>query len=111
MEMTQMNTRLGAEIKRAGDEVLKRYGYTPSSAVQALWTYVVENNALPSFMPPKAKVSDLETRKQEVADDAGFVTRFAIEAGILSSDASWLDDLDYDELREEAWEERGAFRE
>ena len=34
MEQVQMNTRIGVEIKRTGDEVLRRYGYTPSSAVQ-----------------------------------------------------------------------------
>lgn len=110
MEQVQMNTRIGVEIKRTGDEVLRRYGYTPSSAVQALWTYLAEHNALPPFMPSKAKASDLEARKQEVADNAGFAIRLAVEAGVISPDTSWVDELDYDELRELSWEERGAFR-
>lgn len=110
MEQVQMNTRIGIGIKRTGDEVLRRYGYTPSSAVQALWTYLAEHNALPPFMPSKAKASDLEARKQEVADNAGFAIRLAVEAGVISPDTSWVDELDYDELRELSWEERGAFR-
>ena len=110
MEQVQMNTRIGVGIKHTGDEVLRRYGYTPSSAVQALWTYLAEHNALPPFMPSKAKASDLEARKQEVADNAGFAIRLAGEAGVISSDTSWVDELDYDELRELSWEERGAFR-
>lgn len=110
MEQVQMNTRIGVEIKRTGDEVLRRYGYTPSSAVQALWTYLAEHNALPPFMPSKAKASDLEARKQEIADNAGFAVRLAVEAGVISPDTSWVDELDYDELRELSWEERGAFR-
>mgnify|MGYP002577295429 CR=1 FL=1 len=110
MEQVQMNTRIGVGIKHTGDEVLRRYGYTPSSAVQALWTYLAEHNALPPFMPSKAKASDLEARKQEVADNAGFAIRLAVEAGVISSDTSWVDELDYDELRELSWEERGAFR-
>lgn len=109
MEQVQMNTRIGVEIKRTGDEVLRRYGYTPSSAVQALWTYLAEHNALPPFMPSKAKASDLEARKQEIADNAGFaVKEFSRITGIPLSQRP-VDSLTDDELRELAWEERGAF--
>lgn len=110
MEQVQMNTRIGVEVKRTGDEVLRRYGYSPSSAVQALWTYLAEHNALPPFMPSKANASDLEARKQEVADNAGFAVREFSRITGIPLDQRPVDSLTDDELRELAWEERGAFR-
>lgn len=108
MEQVQMNTRIGVEIKRAGDEVLRRYGYSPSSAVQALWTYLVEHNALPSFMPSKANASDLEARKQEVADNAGFAIKELSKVTGIPVERLRVDSLTDDELRELAWIERGV---
>ena len=109
MEQVQMNTRIGVEVKRVGDEVLRRYGYSPSSAVQALWAYLAEHNEPPAFMPSKATPNDVEARKREVADGVGRDIRIAVEAGVITSGAGWVDELDYDELRELAWEERGVF--
>ncbi len=51
--------------------MLRRYGYTPSSAVQALWAYLAEHNALPPFMPSRPRRAP-EARKQEIADNARF---------------------------------------
>lgn len=51
-----------------------------------------------------------EAREREVAENAGFAVKKAVEAGVISSDTSWVEELDYDELRELSWEERGAFR-
>ena len=108
MEQVQMNTRIGVEIKRTGDEVLRRYGYTPSSAVQALWTYLAEHNALPPFMPSKAKASDLEARKREVADNAGFAMKELSRVTGIPVERLHVDSLTDDELRELAWRERGV---
>lgn len=53
---------------------------------------------------------DSETRteagEREAAENAGFAVKRAVEAGIISSDTSWVDELDYDELRELSWQER-----
>lgn len=54
--------------------------------------------------------ADTEVREREVAANAGFAVRKAVEAGIISPDTSWVKELDYDELRELSWEERGAYR-
>lgn len=40
---TQMNTRIDAGLKEAGDAVLARLGYTPSAAVRGLWRFVVDH--------------------------------------------------------------------
>ena len=40
---TQMNTRIDAGLKAAGDAVLARLGYTPSAAVRGLWQFVVDH--------------------------------------------------------------------
>lgn len=37
----QMNTRIDARLKEAGDAVLARLGYTPSQAVRGLWMFAV----------------------------------------------------------------------
>ena len=33
----QMNTRIGRELKKRGDDALAQIGYSPSQAVRALW--------------------------------------------------------------------------
>ena len=35
--MVQMNTRIGADEKAAGDKALREAGFTPSAAIRALW--------------------------------------------------------------------------
>lgn len=40
MDTTQMNVRMDASLKRAGDAVISELGYTPSRVVRALWEYL-----------------------------------------------------------------------
>ena len=47
MEMTQMNTRIPATLKSAGDEVLARYGKTASEVMRAVWSWMVAHQELP----------------------------------------------------------------
>ena len=105
----QMNTRIDKGLKAAGDEILHRYGYSPSSAVQALWNFVVEQNALPDFMPAKDANRVKEQRMKEIEASAGLAVRLFEEKTGMCLDVSALNALSYDELRELAWEERGAF--
>lgn len=35
--VTQMNVRIGVDLKKAGDEALASIGFSPSEAVRALW--------------------------------------------------------------------------
>ena len=39
---TQMNVRIGAQVKQTGDEALSSIGFTPTQAVRALWTYAAQ---------------------------------------------------------------------
>lgn len=41
--MTQMNVRIDADIKAAGDEAFASIGCTPSHVVQAIWNYAARN--------------------------------------------------------------------
>ena len=36
---TQMNTRIDRTLKSQGDEVLARFGYTPSQAIRGLYRF------------------------------------------------------------------------
>lgn len=107
----QMNTRIDKGLKAAGDEVLHRYGYSPSSAVQALWGFVVEHNSLPEFMPVKDTNKAKVERAKEIEASAGMAVRLFEEKTGIHLDMSVLDALSYDELRELAWKERGVFDE
>lgn len=106
----QMNTRIDKTLKLVGDEVLRKNGYSPSSAVQALWKYISENNSLPSFMPPKTKAEDKVELQEEISSNIGIASKlFTAQTGIiLSIEDETLSD---NELREIEWESRGAFDE
>ena len=46
----QLNTRIDPKLKRSGDAVFARGGFTPSDAVRALWTYAARHQEIPDFM-------------------------------------------------------------
>lgn len=56
-----ITTRLDTELKNNAVLTLKRLGYTPSSAVRALFEYVVKNDAVP-FSEKEDSNSGLEKR-------------------------------------------------
>ncbi len=66
-----MNTRIEEGLKKAGDDVLARLGYSPSVAVRGLWRYVVDNQddagAIAKVIEPSAAegLSDAASRKVE----------------------------------------------
>lgn len=45
MTSVQMNIRMDAELKKAGDKALARAGATPTEAVRLLWGYAKEHHA------------------------------------------------------------------
>lgn len=105
----QMNTRISKALKQSGDAVLERNGYTPSSAVRALWLYLSEHGTLPSFMPNAKNASPNDERATEIESNAGMAVRM-LEDLIGKENVRRQDDaLSYDELKELAWEDRGAF--
>lgn len=105
----QMNTRISKALKQSGDAVLERNGYTPSSAVRALWLYLSEHGSLPSFMPKAKNATSKDERAAKIESNTGMAIRM-LEDLIGKERVSGQDDeLSYEELRELAWEDRGAF--
>ena len=105
----QMNTRISKALKQSGDAVLERNGYTPSSAVRALWLYLSEHGSLPSFMPKAKNATSKDERVAEIESNTGMAIRM-LEDLIGKERVSGQDgELSYEELRELAWEDRGAF--
>ncbi len=66
-----MNTRIDASLKKTGDAVLARLGYSPSAAVRGLWQYIVDNqddaNTIVRVIGPSAAagISEAASRKVE----------------------------------------------
>lgn len=105
----QMNTRISKALKQSGDAVLERNGYTPSSAVRALWLYLSEHGSLPSFMPKAKNATSKDERAAEIESNTGMAIRM-LEDLIGKERVSGQDDeLSYEELKELAWEDRGVF--
>lgn len=105
----QMNTRINKSIKSAGDSVLHRYGYTPSSAVNALWTYLSEKNELPAFMPERRSPHAKEAQIEEIRASQGMALRMGAALAGISQLAPEVAELSPRELKELGWEERGIF--
>ena len=68
---TQMNTRIDATLKGAGDAVLARLGYTPSAAVR------IEPDAASALSDEAARkasaISGLRSLYAQTADELGIV--------------------------------------
>lgn len=109
METVQMNTRIDLGLKRSGDAVLRRNGYSPTAAVKALWSYVSEHNALPSFMPERTSADAKASRLAAIQEEQGMAWRLFSSLTGIDGPSPTLDRLTDDELLELAWEERGAF--
>lgn len=108
METVQMNTRIGAELKRSGDAVLRRNGYSPTAAVKALWEYVSAHNALPAFMPKRAADEGKERQAEALRADEGLACRLFADMTGLPLNLPLLDGMSDDELRQAEWAARGA---
>ncbi|MEG0323779.1 MAG: type II toxin-antitoxin system RelB/DinJ family antitoxin [Raoultibacter sp.] len=108
MTAVQMNTRIEESLKRQGDEVFARFGYSPSQVIRAVWEYAAENKQIPDFMieAEQAKRDAEIQRKRKLArEGAGMVAQFAHEHGI---DLTFSRTLDYKELRAQAYDEKLA---
>ena len=107
---TQMNTRIDAALKEAGDAVLARFGYSPSAAVRGLWQFVVDHQddaaSVREVIEPgvATALSDEAARKASaIADLRSLYAQTAQELGIPGNGGvglpSWDDLLEdwYDE--------------
>ena len=108
---TQMNTRIDASLKEAGDAVLARLGYSPSAAVRGLWQFVVDHQddaaSVRKVIAPDAAtaLSDEADRKTSaITSLRSLYTQTARELGISESDNADLPS--WDDLREDWYDER-----
>lgn len=108
---TQMNTRIDASLKEAGDAVLARLGYSPSAAVRGLWQFVVDHQddvlSVREVLEPDTAslLSDEAARKASaIADLRSLYVQTARELGISGSSAADLPS--WDDLREDWYDER-----
>lgn len=99
--MTQLNTRIPADLKRGGDAVFSRAGLSPSDVVRGVWRYAVETQSVPDFL-----LNDERSISAPEDDGAGLAIAVAtrecgfIDKGISAPRANARDERDsmYDEL-------------
>ena len=108
---TQMNTRIDAALKEAGDAVLARLGYSPSAAVRGLWQFVVDHQddatSVREVIEPGAAgaFSDEAARKASaITSLRSLYVQTARELGIPGNDGA--DVPSWDDLREDWYDER-----
>ena len=108
---TQMNTRIDAALKEAGDAVLARFGYSPSAAVRGLWQFVVDHQddaaSVREVIEPgvATALSDEAARKASAMTDLrSLYAQTAQELGIPGNDGAGLPS--WDDLREDWYDER-----
>ena len=108
---TQMNTRIDASLKEAGDAVLARMGYSPSAAVRGLWQFVVGHQddvaSVREVLEPDAasSLTDEAARKASaIADLRSLYAQTAQELGIPGNSVIGLPS--WDDLREDWYDER-----
>lgn len=100
--MTQLNTRVPADLKRGGDAVFARYGLSASEVVRRVWRFAVESQSVPEFLlkeragAPAVGPSDgCGLAVQVAARECGFV-----DARPAPEHVSWQNERDamYDDL-------------
>ena len=108
---TQMNTRIDASLKEAGDAVLARLGYSPSAAVRGLWQFVVDHQddaaSVRKVIEPGAAtaLSDEAARKASaIASLRSLYAQTAQDLGISGNGG--VDLPSWDDLREDWYDER-----
>ena len=100
MTTTQLNVRIDAGLKAAGDAVLARFGVSSVQIVRSAWQYMVDHQRLPDFVQPN--VAEQAGRGAAETDaGAGMALRLAREAGLRAE----LEAMSYEELRQSAYEE------
>lgn len=116
-KQVQMNTRIEEGLKKAGDDVLARLGYSPSVAVRGLWRYVVDNQddagAIAKVIEPSAAegLSDAASRKVEATRSIReLFARTAADLGIGDASPSGAptsgEAPSWDDLRDDWYMER-----
>lgn len=112
-----MNTRIDESLKKTGDAVLARLGYSPSAAVRGLWQYIVNNqddaNTIVRVIEPSAAAGISESASHKVEATRSIRELFAqtaAELGIEDAPPGGVEPS-WDELRDDWYMERLGKRE
>ena len=107
--VTQMNVRIEASLKTAGDEALSSIGFSPTQAVRALWERAAQRGeqleAVKRFLDGEATEASRNPKLDVLEAGWRIVPEGLAALGI--SDSSFAEaTYDYDSLYEEAMMER-----
>jgi RHH-type rel operon transcriptional repressor/antitoxin RelB len=113
MALTQMNVRIDADLKTVGDHVFEQIGLTPTQVVRRVWEYAAAHRDSPAvvrnaFTGPVERSDNLdrEMRALMIAADANRVAEF--RERVAPNTPVVPVELDYKQLREEAFLEARA---
>ena len=100
MATAQLNVRIDAGLKAAGDAVLERAGVSSVQVVRSAWQYMADHQRLPEFVLP-GPASKAQGESCAAEQGAAMAVRLAREAGLRAE----LESMSFAELRESAYEE------
>ncbi len=101
-DMTQLNTRIDAEVKRRGDAVFARAGLTSSQVVRAVWQSAADTQQVPTCVLPREDVAQ-QHKLETIARGAGLATKMMAEMGFTP--ISEGEPFDYKSYRDQMYDE------
>lgn len=118
---SQVNARIDADLKEAGDAALAEVGYTPTQAVRALWTLAQRHRDDPAKIRAVLdgtddgvsadKLAEQKRRREALERAVSLIPTFLEEQGISTTvdpvRAGITDDEYYEMLKEEHFIEKG----
>ena len=113
MPYAQLNVRLDADLKRAGDMTLAQMGVTATDVIRSLWDYLAREHKLPEYAEKQDARSKEEPRTTLVAEGRGMAVRLAHEQGFSQTSALPDAQVSFEELRDLAFVElidEGTYR-
>lgn len=111
----QVNVRMNAEVKEAGDAALAEVGLSPSEAVRALWEAVgargeVRERVLAALGMTHADAAREERRARRMDLVNRMAARYASLGGASGTDPAALPALDEEAWDDLAWEDYAEHR-
>ena len=110
MPSVQMNVRIDADLKAAGDAVFSSIGMSTTQAVRALWELAARHSDDPGHVMDVLRSGDDLTRASEIERKREALRRgIGIADGLMAQlgiERLPLDDAPYEAVREEALYEK-----
>ena len=113
LEIAQVNARIDASLKTAGDAALAKAGLTPTKAIRALWQRFAgladRPEKIRELVESRDALAPAEQAEQErrlnlAKEGSMIVSRSLAERGVVMPEG--FEELSYEELREQVLLER-----